>query len=121
MPGLTDVPREPEPKTADSYEPWGVMSCITSHTKISGCPRPTYAPPSQEEFVLTWEGVAAILSAAWKTDKQELKWTLFFLEALTAWVESGPVWYERHRGEPLPAEGNWTYFAHALRAATMYE
>ncbi|WP_326580983.1 DUF2550 domain-containing protein [Streptomyces sp. NBC_00481] len=44
-----------------------------------------------------------------------------FLEALTAWVESGPGWYGRHQGEPLPAEGNWTYFAHALRAATMYE
>ncbi|MFH8467405.1 hypothetical protein [Streptomyces sp. NPDC017991] len=44
-----------------------------------------------------------------------------FLEALTAWVRSGPGWYERHRGEALPAEGNWTYFAHALRAATMYE
>lgn len=45
-----------------------------------------------------------------------------FLEALTAWVEdTGPGWYERHQGEALPAEGNWTYFAHALRTATMYE
>lgn len=44
-----------------------------------------------------------------------------FLEALTAWVQSGPGWYERHLGESLPAAGNWTYFAHALKAATMYE
>ncbi|MGW0646703.1 SLATT domain-containing protein [Streptomyces badius] len=32
--------------------------------------------PLPEDFVLTWEGVAAILSAAWKTDRKELKWTI---------------------------------------------
>lgn len=31
-----------------------------------------------------------------------------FLEALSAWVETGPGWYERHRGEALPSDGNWT-------------
>nr|WP_159037820.1 hypothetical protein [Streptomyces hygroscopicus] len=44
-----------------------------------------------------------------------------FLEALAAWVASGPGWYEHHQHEPLPTDGNWTYFAHALVAATMYE
>lgn len=44
-----------------------------------------------------------------------------FLEALTAWVSSGPGWYERNLQESLPADGSWTYFAHALMAATMYE
>ncbi|MFI7655360.1 DUF4231 domain-containing protein [Streptomyces albidoflavus] len=33
--------------------------------------------PLPEDFVLTWEGVDAILSAAWKTGRKELKWTLF--------------------------------------------
>ncbi|WP_157847613.1 SLATT domain-containing protein [Streptomyces violens] len=32
--------------------------------------------PLPEGFVLTWEGVDAILSAAWKTDREELKWTI---------------------------------------------
>ncbi|MEV5202061.1 MULTISPECIES: SLATT domain-containing protein [unclassified Streptomyces] len=32
--------------------------------------------PLPEDFVLTWEGVAAILSAAWKADREELKWTI---------------------------------------------
>ncbi|MFE9391252.1 DUF4231 domain-containing protein [Streptomyces sp. NPDC006784] len=32
--------------------------------------------PLPEGFVLTWEGVDAILSAAWKTDREDLKWTI---------------------------------------------
>ncbi|WP_157862296.1 DUF7660 family protein [Wenjunlia vitaminophila] len=44
-----------------------------------------------------------------------------FLEALAAWVSTGPAWYECNLQEPLPSDGNWTYLAHALMAATMYE
>lgn len=44
-----------------------------------------------------------------------------FLEALAARAGSGRDWHERHLGEPLPEDGNWTYVAHALKAATMYE
>lgn len=31
------------------------------------------------------------------------------------------LWYQRNLGEPLPPDGNWTYFANALMAATVYE
>ncbi|MFF4353818.1 hypothetical protein [Streptomyces sp. NPDC001530] len=43
-----------------------------------------------------------------------------FLEALAAWVGSSENWY-RNFGKELPPEGDWTYFARALAAATVYE
>lgn len=42
------------------------------------------------------------------------------LEALAAWVEGADGWYRR-AGETLPASGDWTFFARALQAATVYE
>ncbi|MGV9352899.1 SLATT domain-containing protein [Streptomyces misionensis] len=77
MSGLTDVPREPEPKTADSYEPW--VGDVLHHLAYEDqrLSEADIRTPLPEEFALTWEGVAAILSAAWKTDRKELKWTLF--------------------------------------------
>lgn len=77
MSGLTDVPREPEPETANSYEPW--VGDVLHHLAYEGqrLSEADIDTPLPEEFLLTWEGVGAILSAAWKTDKPELRWTLF--------------------------------------------
>ncbi|MGW1515729.1 DUF4231 domain-containing protein [Streptomyces sp. NPDC002287] len=76
MSGLTDVPREHEPETARRYEPWvGDVLRHLAHDdqRLSEADVLTHLP---EGFVLTWEGVDAILSAAWKTDREELKWTI---------------------------------------------
>ncbi|MFE7510109.1 DUF7660 family protein [Streptomyces sp. NPDC057540] len=43
-----------------------------------------------------------------------------FLEALAGWANDAPGWY-RHAGETLPPDGDWTFFARALAAATVYE
>ncbi|MFB7592243.1 hypothetical protein [Streptomyces sp. NPDC056169] len=43
-----------------------------------------------------------------------------FLEALAAWVDDSPGWY-RNSGKKLPEEGDWTFLARALQAATVYE
>ncbi|WP_063774858.1 DUF7660 family protein [Kitasatospora azatica] len=43
-----------------------------------------------------------------------------FLEALASWIEDSPGSY-RNRKLELPAEGDWTFFARALGAATVYE
>ncbi|MFD3843635.1 hypothetical protein ACFWWC_46705 [Streptomyces sp. NPDC058642] len=43
-----------------------------------------------------------------------------FLEALSAWIDSAPGWY-RNFDKDLPAGGDWTFLARALRAATDYE
>ncbi|MGW8888239.1 SLATT domain-containing protein [Streptomyces sp. NPDC055749] len=76
MSGLTDVPREYEPETAGSYEPW--VGDVLHHLAYEDqrLSEADILTPLPEDFVLTWEGVAAILSAAWKTDREELKWTI---------------------------------------------
>ncbi|MFG3477223.1 hypothetical protein ACGF3K_18425, partial [Streptomyces sp. NPDC047980] len=43
-----------------------------------------------------------------------------FLEALAAWMDDSPGWY-RNFGKQLPEEGDWTFLARALPAATVYE
>ncbi|GHD08597.1 hypothetical protein GCM10010334_62060 [Streptomyces finlayi] len=43
-----------------------------------------------------------------------------FLEALAAWIDDAEGSY-RDFGKELPREGDWTFFAQSLRAATMYE
>ncbi|MER7538727.1 hypothetical protein ABTX77_28635 [Streptomyces sp. NPDC097704] len=43
-----------------------------------------------------------------------------FLEALAAWVHDAPGAY-RHAGEVVPPDGDWTFMARALHAATIYE
>jgi hypothetical protein len=43
-----------------------------------------------------------------------------FLEALAAWIEDADGWYG-NTGRELPANGDWRFFARALRAATVYE
>jgi hypothetical protein len=43
-----------------------------------------------------------------------------FLEALAAWIDDADGWY-RNAGRELPADGDWSFFARALRAATIYE
>ncbi|MFG2783718.1 hypothetical protein ACGFY7_38540 [Streptomyces prunicolor] len=43
-----------------------------------------------------------------------------FLEALAAWVHDSPGLYQ-NLGKELPAGGDWTFLAHALQAAVVYE
>ncbi|MFJ1766933.1 hypothetical protein ACIOD2_41850 [Amycolatopsis sp. NPDC088138] len=43
-----------------------------------------------------------------------------FLEALAAWAAGSDGWY-RTFGQDLPPDGDWTFFARALTAATVYE
>ncbi|MFE5080010.1 DUF7660 family protein [Streptomyces mirabilis] len=43
-----------------------------------------------------------------------------FLEALAAWIDDADGWYG-NVGRELPANGDWSFFARALRAATTYE
>jgi hypothetical protein len=43
-----------------------------------------------------------------------------FLEALAAWIADSDGWY-RNFGKDLPANGDWTFIARALSAATVYE
>lgn len=43
-----------------------------------------------------------------------------FLEALAAWIADSDGWY-RNFGKELPANGDWTFIARALSAATVYE
>ncbi|MFE0255799.1 hypothetical protein [Streptomyces sp. NPDC059010] len=43
-----------------------------------------------------------------------------FLEALAAWIDGADGWYSNTARE-LPAGGDWTFFARALQAATVYE
>ncbi|MBL1080611.1 hypothetical protein JK359_01245 [Streptomyces actinomycinicus] len=43
-----------------------------------------------------------------------------FLEALAAWIDDADGWYG-NTGRELPPGGDWTFFARALQAATMYE
>jgi hypothetical protein len=43
-----------------------------------------------------------------------------FLEALSRWIGDAAGWY-RNAGREVPADGDWNFFAHALRAATIYE
>ncbi|MFJ4636290.1 SLATT domain-containing protein [Streptomyces hygroscopicus] len=101
MSGLTDVPREPEPETADSYEPW--VGDVLHHLAYEDqrLSEADIHTPLPEEFVLTWEGVAAILSAAWKTDKEELKWTLFVeIARQVRYASDGAYIFHRKYGTP---------------------
>ncbi|MEU9190950.1 hypothetical protein AB0D14_41945 [Streptomyces sp. NPDC048484] len=43
-----------------------------------------------------------------------------FLDALAAWIASSDAWY-RNFGKEVPANGDWTFIARALSAATVYE
>jgi hypothetical protein len=43
-----------------------------------------------------------------------------FLKALAAWIDDADGWYS-NAGRELPGSGDWTFFARALRAATIYE
>ncbi|MFE5028235.1 hypothetical protein ACFRAO_34235 [Streptomyces sp. NPDC056656] len=43
-----------------------------------------------------------------------------FLEALAAWMAGSDGWY-RNFGKEVPANGDWTFIARALSAATVYE
>ncbi|MFI5521920.1 hypothetical protein [Streptomyces platensis] len=43
-----------------------------------------------------------------------------FLEAMAAWIDEAPGWYQ-NTGRDLPDSGDWAFFARALSAATVYE
>ncbi|WP_455357375.1 DUF7660 family protein [Streptomyces sp. SYSU K217416] len=39
---------------------------------------------------------------------------------MAAWISDAPGWYA-HRGQEMPPEGDWTFFARALSASRVYE
>ncbi|MGV9425800.1 DUF7660 family protein [Streptomyces sp. NPDC003656] len=43
-----------------------------------------------------------------------------FLDALAAWIDDSDGWY-RNTGQEVPPNGDWAFFARALRAAAVYE
>ncbi|MFC3994963.1 hypothetical protein ACFOVU_03500 [Nocardiopsis sediminis] len=43
-----------------------------------------------------------------------------YLDSLAAWLRSAPGWYA-NTGRELPEDADWTLFARALAAATVYE
>lgn len=43
-----------------------------------------------------------------------------FLEDLAAWIADADGWYS-NAGRPMPSNGDWSFFARALRAASVYE
>ncbi|MFD8805255.1 hypothetical protein [Streptomyces sp. NPDC059597] len=43
-----------------------------------------------------------------------------FLEALAAWINDADGWYS-NAGRQMPSNGDWSFFARALRAASIYE
>lgn len=101
MSGLTDVPREPQPATADSYEPW--VGDVLHHLAYEDqrLSEADIRTPLPEGFVLTWEGVAAILSAAWKTDREELKWTIDVqIARQVRYASDGAYVFHRRYGSP---------------------
>jgi hypothetical protein len=76
MSGLTDVPRENEPETAHSHESW--VGDVLRHLAYEDqrLSEADILTPIPGDFVLTWESVDSILSAAWKTDREELQWAI---------------------------------------------
>jgi hypothetical protein len=101
MSGLTDVPREPEPETAHNYKPW--VGDVLHHLAYEDqrLSEADIHTPLPEEFVLTWEGVAAILSAAWKTDRKELKWTLYVqIARQVRYASDGAYIFHQRYGSP---------------------
>ncbi|WP_330467054.1 hypothetical protein OG547_17595 [Streptomyces longwoodensis] len=43
-----------------------------------------------------------------------------FVKALAAWIDDAEGWYG-NAGRDLPANGDWSFLARALQAATTYE
>ncbi|WP_317443401.1 hypothetical protein [Streptomyces collinus] len=43
-----------------------------------------------------------------------------FLESLAAWIDDADGWYS-NAGRHMPPNGDWSFFARALRAASIYE
>ncbi|MFJ4470356.1 hypothetical protein ACIP2X_23175 [Streptomyces sp. NPDC089424] len=77
------------------------------------------------DHVSSREDLAAFVRALHQSHAQEgPSWEnpdlASFLEALAAWIDDACGWYD-DAGRDLPADGDWTFFARALRAATNYE
>jgi hypothetical protein len=101
MSRLTDVPREREPETAGSYKPW--VGDVLRNLAYEGqrLSEADILTPLPEDFALTWEGVDAILSAAWKTDREELKWTLFVqIARQVRYASDGAYVFHQKYGSP---------------------
>jgi len=80
--------------------------------------------PSTEQ-VSSREDLAAFVrflhhSHAEKGDSWENPDLARFLEALAAWIDDSDGWFS-NAGRELPANGDWSFFAQALQAATSYE
>ncbi|MBN6058054.1 hypothetical protein JYK22_39395, partial [Nonomuraea sp. RK-328] len=43
-----------------------------------------------------------------------------YLDALATWIESSPGFFS-NMGRPEPVDATWSFLAHALGAATIYE
>lgn len=78
----------------------------------------SFEPRSREELVVFLQGLHQEFRARgreWENNTLD-----DFLEALAAWVHDSPGAY-RHAGEDIPPDGDWTFLARALHAATSYE
>ncbi|MFI9272630.1 hypothetical protein ACIGXM_18150 [Kitasatospora sp. NPDC052896] len=74
--------------------------------------------PSREEFVAFVERLRDDFLE--RGDEWENKTLDSFLGALAAWADASPGWY-RNFQQDMPESGDWTFFARALDAATVYE
>ncbi|MEW2402480.1 hypothetical protein [Streptomyces sp. NPDC046862] len=77
------------------------------------------------DHVSSREGLACFVRALHRSqaeegDSWENQDLAGFLEALAAWIDDADGWYS-NAGRELPANGDWSFFARALRAATVYE
>lgn len=80
--------------------------------------RPADAVTSRQDLA---EHVRRLRSDLLKRSDQWENATLeSYLESMAAWIEAAPHWYS-NRGEEMPAEAEWAYFAQALSAAVVYE
>jgi hypothetical protein len=81
--------------------------------------------PGDPQRVASSHGLAAFVAAlrdehrddpqAWENND-----LASFLEALAAWIEDSPGYWQ-HQGQPEPPQPDWSWVALSLRAATGYE
>ncbi|ALO95115.1 hypothetical protein SHL15_4013 [Streptomyces hygroscopicus subsp. limoneus] len=77
------------------------------------------------DHVTSREGLAAFVRSLYRSHIDEgASWSnadlSAFLEALAAWIDDADGWYS-NAGRQMPSNGDWSFFARALRAASIYE
>lgn len=82
-------------------------------------PTPTDAEAvsSREDLVLYVQRLHAAIAAGEDVENLTLE---RFLEALAAWIEGCPRFFQQEGYEP-PVGASWSFVAHALSAALIYE